>query len=119
MKLLADENVDGAIVAWLRAAGHDVAWGAESAPTATDREVIERCLVEKRILLTNDLDFGEMVFRQGLTPAGVVLLRLQAGAESDRLARFMQHWPVIEGRSEGNYLVVRNNAVRVRPIPIV
>jgi hypothetical protein len=42
MNLLADENVEMAMVDWLRSAGHDVAWAVESFPTELDSALL-RC----------------------------------------------------------------------------
>ncbi|MHB1318998.1 MAG: DUF5615 family PIN-like protein, partial [Anaerolineae bacterium] len=41
MKLVADEGVDAAIVARLRADGHDVVYVAELSPSITDGAVLE------------------------------------------------------------------------------
>jgi predicted nuclease of predicted toxin-antitoxin system len=40
-----------------------------------------------RLLLTDDKDFGELVFRQGRPVPGVVLLRLAPDSSITRLAR--------------------------------
>src|SRR5207249_6062236 len=42
MRIMANENVPGPVVAALRSAGHDVAWGKETLPEAKDREVLAR-----------------------------------------------------------------------------
>jgi len=39
MRILANENVPGPVVAGLRAAGHDVLWVKERMAGATDRDV--------------------------------------------------------------------------------
>ena len=41
-----------------------------------DDEVIAKAFAEKRILITNDKDFGEKVYRQRRPHTGIVLLRL-------------------------------------------
>ena len=58
MKLLADENVSGPFVRWLRDEGHDVAWIAELSPGDEDSDVLKIATTEQRVLVTNDLDFG-------------------------------------------------------------
>lgn len=77
MRFLADENLPGAAVTALRAAGHDVAWVRTDAPGSTDRVILERAVAEARGLVTFDKDFGELAWRFGL-PAhcGVVLFRV-------------------------------------------
>jgi len=42
MRIMANENVPGPVVAALRSAGHDVVWSKETLPGAKDREVLAR-----------------------------------------------------------------------------
>ena len=64
MKLLADECCDAGLVHAQRNDGHDVLYAAESSPGATDEEILERAVSEHRILLTEDKNFGELVYDQ-------------------------------------------------------
>lgn len=80
MRLLADENVDGPVVARLRADGHEVAWIVEEAPGQVDDAILARAYKEGVILITSDKDFGVLVYRQRLPHSGVLLLRI-AGLE--------------------------------------
>jgi predicted nuclease of predicted toxin-antitoxin system len=73
---LADENINRAIVQELRNAGHDVVYAAEEARQTSDRVLLDRAFAEGRVLLTEDKDFGEIVFREGRHAAGVVLIRV-------------------------------------------
>ena len=76
MNLVADESVDRAIVDRLRQDGHTVVYVAESAPSIDDEAVLRQANESNALLLTADKDFGEINFRVGRIPAGVVLLRL-------------------------------------------
>ena len=78
MNFLADESCAGPVVRTLREAGHDVVAIAEVARGATDEQVLERALNEKRVLITEDRDFGELVYARGRSSAGVILVRLIA-----------------------------------------
>ncbi len=62
MRFLADENCDFAVVRALRAAGHDVVAIVEISPRAEDNVVIDLAMREGRILLTEDKDFGQLVY---------------------------------------------------------
>ena len=86
MNLLADENVDKAIVDRLRSDGHTVLYIAETDPGIDDDAVLFRTRQIGALLITADKDFGELVFRLGRNPAGVVLIRL-AGLSADAKAR--------------------------------
>ena len=118
MNLLADENVDSAIVQWLRAQGYDVLYVAEGYAARSDDEVLVLGLQQSRILLTSDLDFGRMVYRQNRVPSGVVLLRLRASSQEERLSLLQAHWPTIKTRLSGRFIVVSNRRIRIRPLPV-
>ena len=82
MNVVADEGVDQAIVSTLREAGHSVLSVAESMPGAADSEVLAKAQSAGTILLTTDKDFGELVFRQKLAAAGILLIRLEGLSEA-------------------------------------
>ena len=75
MTLVADENVGRGIVERLRWDGHSVAWVAELSPGISDEEVLRLAADGPAVLVTEDKDFGELVYRRGLAHAGVVLVR--------------------------------------------
>jgi predicted nuclease of predicted toxin-antitoxin system len=58
MRLLADESVDGPVIARVRGDGHEVASVAEDAPGQADDAVLARAYGEGVILVTSDKDFG-------------------------------------------------------------
>lgn len=76
MNLLADESIGQSIVDELRQNGHNVLYVAEFAPSIDDKAVLHQANLNHALLLTEDKDFGELVFRQGLVHMGVVLVRL-------------------------------------------
>jgi predicted nuclease of predicted toxin-antitoxin system len=76
VRWLVDECIDAGLVSHLRAGGHEVVYLAEIAPAASDTEVIVRARAEGRIVLTEDKDFGDLVFRRGHDVPCVVLLRI-------------------------------------------
>lgn len=117
MNLLADENVDADIVAWLREEGHDVVWAAEKARRMSDSALLKLARSENRIMLTFDLDFGELIYRQGELSFGLLLMRFRAKLQKDRLRLLQRHWPAIESHLAGSYVVVSSRKIRVRPLP--
>jgi hypothetical protein len=79
---LADESCDFAVVRLLRANGHDVVAVAEISPRADDRTVLDLARQEQRILITEDKDFGRLVFADAQATGGVVLTRYPARARA-------------------------------------
>jgi predicted nuclease of predicted toxin-antitoxin system len=80
IKFLADESCDFIVVRTMRSAEYDVLSVAESFPSASDQQVLRHAAKEKRILLTEDKDFGEWVFAHGENVSGVILIRFPANA---------------------------------------
>jgi len=82
VRLLADESLDMAVVRALREAGHAVKTIAENSPGASDEEVAELARVDDRILLTEDRDFGRLVYAELRGARGVIFMRYPAGART-------------------------------------
>jgi predicted nuclease of predicted toxin-antitoxin system len=80
LRFLADESCDFAIVRTLRASGYDVVAVAEFMQRSVDDELIAQAYRENRILLTEDKDFGWLVFVSHADSAGVILVRFPGNA---------------------------------------
>lgn len=76
LKLVADESVDFRIVQALREAGFEVIAICELSPSITDTEVLQIAYTHKVLLITEDKDFGELVFRLQLPHHGILLIRI-------------------------------------------
>ncbi len=113
MKFLADENLHGDVVAWLRAQGKDVLSAAESLSGTSDEDLLSTARREARVLVTDDKDFGELVFHRRLLTHRVVLIRLETPSVAERLHRLAQIWSDIEA-APGRFIVVTDRRVRVR-----
>ncbi len=114
MKFLVDESVEFPVVTFLRSIGHDVVSVAEDFPSVRDTEVLAAARRTKRILLTNDKDFGELIFLHGLAHRGVILLRLFI---EDAQSKINSVQKLLEIHGEDlleNFTVVTPNAVRMR-----
>jgi len=117
VRWLADECIDAGLVAHLRRSGHDVVYMAEIAPATTDIEVMEHAQREGRLLLTEDKDFGDLVFRRGGQVPGVVLLRLdpaQHALKRERLDSAIARFG--EQGLRGRYTTVEEGRFRSRPL---
>jgi predicted nuclease of predicted toxin-antitoxin system len=71
-----DECTGPRVAAWLRGQGHEVFSVFEEARGAEDDEVISKAHAEGWILVTNDKDFGEKVYRERRPHRGVIFMRL-------------------------------------------
>ncbi len=76
MRFLVDECTGPKVAAWLRGQGHEVFSVFEEARGVEDDEVISKAYAEGWILVTNDKDFGEKVYRERRRHRGVIFMRL-------------------------------------------
>ncbi len=115
MKFLLDANVEYRLAHFLVSLGYDVKTIAYDYPAYLSDETVLSCAVEeKRILITNDRDFGELIFRQHLPHTGIILFRLKNFKDiTEKL-----HWLEILLHTYRNdlhhYLVVTQHGVRIR-----
>ena len=113
--LVADESVDGPIVVSLRAEGHEILYIAEEGPGSSDDAVLAIANEHGAVLLTEDKDFGEMVFRQGKASSGVILVRVD-GLSKRRKAEIVVAALCRLGRAvKRSFTVIEPGRVRVRP----
>jgi predicted nuclease of predicted toxin-antitoxin system len=76
-QVVADESVDFRIVIRLREIDFTVYSIAEEAPSITDKSVLTIAFKNRALLITEDKDFGELVFRLQLPHYGVLLIRIE------------------------------------------
>jgi predicted nuclease of predicted toxin-antitoxin system len=112
MRFLVDECTGPALAQWLREYGHDVFSVYDEARGMDDPDVVQKAFVENRILITNDKDFGERIYRERRPHRGVVLLRLddeRAAVKIDTIRRLLASY---SDRLADHYVVVTEERIR-------
>ena len=113
MRFLFDEGLPFRLVAFLRAEGHDVAvCGCDYPQALDDREILAIAFAEQRLLLTNDKDFGDLVFRDHLPHAGIILFRVGYMTIDARIA-LLQQVMTDHGDQLNHFIVVSPRGSRV------
>jgi predicted nuclease of predicted toxin-antitoxin system len=110
---LADESCDFAVVRALRTEGYDVLAVGEVTERSDDRELIELAYREQRILLTEDKDFGWLVYVSYAESSGVILIRFPGNARQTLVEAVMQ---LVEEQGERllrAFVVVQPGHVRI------
>lgn len=113
MRFVVDECTGPAVAQWLRKRGYEVFSVYEQARGITDDEIVEKANSEKWILITNDKDFGEKIFRDKQSHQGVVLLRLEDERARNKVASLQQLLENYSDKIENNFIVVTENQVRI------
>ena len=110
---MADESCAGPVIQALRAAGHDLLAIAESAPGLSDEAVIARAFGEGRVLITEDRDFGELVYARQSSSAGVVFVKFSSRARGAKPAAVVEAVAKLGGRLRDGFTVIEPGRVRV------
>ncbi len=74
--ILTDQNLHPEVVAFLRSEGFNVLDVREQGVLGTeDLILLQRSVVENRLIFTHDSDFGTLAIRQGEQVVGIVYIR--------------------------------------------
>ena len=120
MKFLADMGISPKTVAFLQSLGHDTLHlHAQGLDRSSDSSILEKACNEQRVLLTHDLDFGELIAAGGTKLPSVVIFRLR-NMHHDRVDRYLdrivaQHQNALE---QGAVISVTEGRIRVRLLPL-
>jgi predicted nuclease of predicted toxin-antitoxin system len=114
MRFLIDHSALARLRLFLEQQGHDVTRiGTDYPHDLPDMDVLAVALREARILITNDRDFGELIFAQRQPHAGVIYFRLSTNRLTAYVARMTDvltnHVHELDA-----FLVVTDRTIRVR-----
>ena len=119
MKFLFDQSADFRLIPHLRSLGHDVTAVSRNYPHGMpDEDVLALAQEGQRILIVADRDFGELIFNQRLTHAGVIFFRLPGATlqtKIDHLNRVLEEY--IAELERGEFIVVSPGQIRVAGRP--
>jgi predicted nuclease of predicted toxin-antitoxin system len=120
MRFLGDMGVSWRVIEWLRSAGHDAVHlreqGLQRLPNGA---ILLKGFAEQRIVLTFDLDFGEILAGSAGKVVSVVVFRLH-DTRTDHVIKRLR--TVLDQSSAeltaGAIVVVEEGRHRVRKLPI-
>jgi predicted nuclease of predicted toxin-antitoxin system len=114
LKFLVDMGVGKKVEEWLSKNDYDIKAIRDIDPKMKDIDVLRMAVTEKRMVITMDKDFGELVFNSGLNHSGVLLLRLE-DANSDKKVKTVQEiLKKYEEKLQNNFCVYQNEKIRIR-----
>ncbi len=114
MRYIVDECTGHRVAIWLRSEGHDVFSVYESARGWDDNAILQKSVLENRILITNDKDFGDKVYRDQMPHKGIILLRLEDDRVINRIAILKKVIRFYEERLINHFIVVTEKRIRIR-----
>lgn len=115
MRFLLDQNAEARIGTFLISIGHDATRvGKDHPPGLPDDQVLAIAVAEERILLTNDSDFGELIFKHHHPHAGVVYFRFPLDSTASQKIAALERLLSSHAGDLDRYLTVTPRGVRVR-----
>jgi predicted nuclease of predicted toxin-antitoxin system len=116
IRFLADVNIEKAVVDFIRVKGFDVLWATDYDRRMSDKALLNLANREKRILLTNDKDFGELMFLQKKAATGIVLFRIKGQSSRDKTRQIETLLNDHESKLAGCFVVISKNRFRFIPM---
>jgi len=117
VRFVADESCAGPVIRALRSAGHDVIAIAEISKGIPDERVMERAFDERRVLVTEDSDFGEMVYARRRPSVGIIFVKFGSRARRAKPAAVIEAVAKLGQRLRDGFAVIEPGRVRLAKRP--
>lgn len=117
VRFLADESCDFSVVTALRDQQFNVVAVVERAPGASDQQVIELALAERRVLLTEDKDFGRLIFAADQAGSGVIFIRYPANLRKELPDQVLNLAEQEGDRLQHAFTVLQPGRARISTLP--
>lgn len=121
MKFLADMGISPKVVAFLQNLGHQASHLQQlGLHKLKDSEILEKARIERCILLTHDLDFGDLLAASGAELPSVIIFRLRS-MRPENVNRYLfkiirQYTDVLE---HGAIITATEGRIRIRHLPLM
>jgi predicted nuclease of predicted toxin-antitoxin system len=115
MRFMVDECAGPKLADWLSGEGHEVFSVYRQARGAEDDYVIRKAFDEGWILITNDKDFGEKIYRERRPHRGVVFMRLRNESASNKVVVMGKLLAEYSNKLANQFVVVTESRVRFGP----
>jgi len=117
VKFLIDASSDARLAGHLHSLGHDVTRVGRDYPhDLEDTAILALAVHEDRVVITDDRDFGELIFLHRQEHLGVIYFRLVASDLAVRIARLDAVLTVCVDRLDG-FIVVGSDDIKVASGP--
>lgn len=115
-KFLLDEGCDAIVGRTLRSLGFDVTFVAEVAPGKSDEAILIWGIDEERIIITEDRDFSELIFRDNKPSFGLVFMRIGDDQRQRRVDQIQELVNRHQDDLAGAIATVSPNKIKIRSL---
>jgi len=116
IKFIADVNIEKAIIDYLIEKGYDVKWVPDYNCEILDEDLLKLAKIEKRILITNDKDFWELIFLQKKLSTGIILIRVKGQRAEDKVILLKKLLKNYKDKLLNNFVIITDRKLRFIPM---
>jgi len=114
LKFLVDAGVSRRVEKWLFDHGYDTKNVRDIDPRMSDKEILKIAVSERRMVITMDKDFGELVYNSGLLHGGVLLLRLEEAKADEKVKVIREILEKYADNLLNKFCVFKDGKLRIR-----
>ena len=114
--IIADENLEKYWIELLRSKQYEVLSVAESYTQITDSEVATLAQKHRGLLITEDKDFGELVYAYGISNLSIVFLRYDQPEHSQIENELLEIIEKYHNQETPHFITISKNKIRIRKI---
>ncbi|MGR3319962.1 MAG: DUF5615 family PIN-like protein [Candidatus Anammoxibacter sp.] len=116
LKIIADVNIEKPIIDYLVEQGYDVKWISDYNRKLADKDLLNLDNKEKRILITNDRDFGELIFLQKKLSKGLILIRVKGQQTQTKVMLIKKLFKRFSDKLPRHFVVITKKKMRFIPM---
>jgi predicted nuclease of predicted toxin-antitoxin system len=117
MKFLIDENVGNTVVRFLKNKGQDVIVASKKGLSGREDEfLLGYAFKEGRIIITNDKDFGFLIYRQKMPSRGIILFRFVQELPSLKVGALNAILSLKPEQILNHFIIASEGKIRIRPL---
>ena len=112
MRFIVDECTGPLVADWLRRQKYEVFSIFDESKGIPDDAIIKKAHEENWIIITNDKDFGEKIYRDNLLHNGIILLRLEDERALNKIDVLKRLFKLYSDKINNSFVVVNEKQVR-------
>ena len=87
---------------------------------ADDVEIVAEARDKQSVIITHDLDYGDLLAFSGATSPSVIIFRVRNAHPQHLFDRLQQNWRDIDqALKDGSIVLIEDSAIRIRRLPVV
>lgn len=120
MRFLLDMGIAANVALWLKNQGHDaIHLNDENLYTLEDDSIIEKAIDEDRIIITSDMDFGQLLALNRFRQASVIQFRTSDFTPVNIQNKLELLFTKFSNQLDGDFIItIEDNRIRFRKLPI-